>query len=196
MWIFFSSLCIIILLIIYVLLHKWSITIKYKNEKLSIRLGVITIYSTSKKTKDRKKRFKLLETDFRGVLKKSNRVKGFYKSEKAEIINILCQAQDGLSIQGINLSITFGFYYAALTGMVNGLIWAGITAVVSLADKYLNIKKITNIAVNPTYTKSCFDICFTLMLRVRLFKMYSIAKRILQLYQKFEITSANTNKIQ
>ncbi|MCK9478004.1 MAG: DUF2953 domain-containing protein [Firmicutes bacterium] len=185
MWIFLTALCIIILLMIFMAVCKWRIEIKYSDNKLKVKIGVLTVYSSSKQTKDGGLRVKLLGADYKEVFKNLKQIKAFLKNEKEDIILILKKLEKELVVERIDLSVTFGFSNAAATGIANGAIWGVITAAVSFVDKYLNIKNKINIALTPDYTEKCFNMAFGASFKMRPYKIYYIAKRAMPIYERY-----------
>jgi hypothetical protein len=185
MWIFFTILCIIILLLTFIAVHKWRLTLQYKNGNFTVRVWRLTIYSFSVKRKKDKQYIKIPKINYNNILKKIKIFKQFYQDEKQEIAHILKETEKRAELKKLGISITFGFSDAAVTGIANGIIWGAVSGIVSFINKYVNIKDKTSIAVYPTYTKSCFDISVFIIFDTRLIKALYVARRAKKLYNRY-----------
>jgi 5-bromo-4-chloroindolyl phosphate hydrolysis protein len=190
MWIFFTVLCIIILLFIFVIFRKWRITLQYRAGVFTVKAGKIVIYSSSGKSRD-DGYIKIPKANFGEIIKKYKALKLFLKKEKQEIIEILKEADKEHELKSIAVSIVFGFGDAAVTGIANGFIWNVISLAVSLTEKYVNIKDKLNIAVTPDYNKKCFNFDFIIIFDTYFFRMLKISKRAKQLYERYNANLKN-----
>ncbi len=183
MIIFWTSLCMIILLLVYLITKKWRVTIAYKNKKFSVKIGFFYLYSPKRKRKD-EKYIKIPKLSFSELRSKAESVMAVCKLEKNEIASLLKEISRVPEIKTFNLAVTFGFGDAAVTGIANGMVWGIITFIVSFVRKYIDIEKKTNLAVYPDYTNACFEVDFLFSFDIRLYKFFEIRKKADILYKR------------
>lgn len=184
MWIFLTTLLIIIILIVFFLCQKWCITIQYYGGELTIKIGTIKLFSTKKHKKEVEKYIKIQKASLEDIIKRFDLAKEIYKEEKHEIVSTLKELERRIEFKMLNISITFGFGDAAITGIANGFIWTGITGITSIIKRHIDIENKTNIAVYPHYTESCFDIDVCVIFNTRFIRLFGIYQRAKRLYKR------------
>lgn len=185
MWIFLTVLSIIILIPIFFICQKWRITLQYYGGELTIKVGKIKIYSSARqKRKKKDNSIKIPKMIFGDLVSKGELVKEIYREEKHEVISILQELERKLEFKIFNLSVTFGFGDAAVTGIANGFVWSGINGIVSIIRRYVDLNDKINIAVFPHYTESCFDVDICVIFDTRFIRMFGILKRAKRLYKR------------
>lgn len=183
MWIFIVLVLSVILVLIFFALCNWRIEITYQDGELTIKAGRLKLFSTADKKKPQKPKPKK-EIKLEHIKTALIEARDVYKQEKYEIISLLKESSRMFDYKVFNVSVNFGFGDAAVTGIANGVVWSGITGMVTLLKRYIDIENKTNIAVYPNYTQACFDVDSCLVLETRIIRFLSIAPRAKKLYER------------
>ncbi len=176
---------------------SWRVILSYKNSNFIVKIGgnnfQFTVFSSNKIKKGKREKYiKIPKTSFDIVKQKVLIGKNIFKDEKYEIISILKAFGQKFDIINLNIAVNFGFGDAAITGIANGFIWNGTSAIVSFIQKHIDIQDKTNIAVYPNYLKNCFEANFELVFNVRLISFLGI---ILRARDFFKRNQSEFNKI-
>lgn len=180
---------ILILIPVITLMVSWRVILSYKNNNFIVKIGgnnfQFIVFSSNKIKKGKKEKYiKIPKTSFDKVKQKVLIGKNIFKDEKYEIISILKAFGQKFDIINLNIAVNFGFGDAAITGIANGFIWNGISAIVSFIQKHIDIQNKTNIAVYPNYLESCFEANFELVFNVRLISFLGIILRARDFYKR------------
>ena len=132
MYIFLGIILALLLLIIFILCHKWKITVIYKDGAATFRVGVFrfSAYGNKKKKKKDDDYIKIPKMRLGDIKKKGKIIRDIYRDEKHEIIAILQEIERRIEFERVNFALTFGFGDAAVTGIANGILWRDRKSVV------------------------------------------------------------------
>lgn len=100
-------------------------------------------------------------------------LKALYYREKDAVKDLLIRLKPTIDIKDVAVAVEFGMGDAALTGMVNGYLWSGISTILVFIDQYIDINRVSNIALLPQFTEKCFSYKITLVFTTKLYRFIS-----------------------
>ena len=196
MWIIISSILTFILAFAAaVIFSKWRVELRFCKGDFTVKLANFTVFSSKNKQKTKHKTKPEQKKSFSELTGAFGESKKLYKNEKDEIIGILKEISSAFECEVLNFVVDFGFGNAAVTGIANGIIWAGVTAVVTLLKRFIDLDKKVNLAVSPNYTEACFSIDASVVFYTKPIWLIRIFRRIKALADRNENNISNLKQL-
>ena len=161
--------------------NKAYIHIKlFKFIPLKIRLKTEKKKSEKPENKEKKKE-KLSVQKYIATAKKTMEA---YNKSKNEIFEILGDITKKVSFSELVFLIEFGTGNAASTGIMTGAVWSATDIFVSIIDRIFGVEKF-NVNVTPYFDKKVFKGKFKSILKLRLWNIISILRKIMKVINTF-----------
>lgn len=184
------ALCVIFATLFFLLFHKLSIFVEYRNKKIKLVFKTYLFRYTldDERLKRLSKKDKKAEIDdgkseeekFFGKVQK---IKGKYTEAKEIIDAVLDCAGDRVEFSDVFIRSKFGTGDAASTGMLYGAIWTLVGNVYAFLCRFFNIK-FPEVELVPNFNEKAFEIETEGIIKIRIVHIITAAMCGFKVYKK------------
>lgn len=170
---------ILMILLLVILFVKFKIYIKVNNRTVRVYLSKIKLYDSSETTEnDSVEEKQEFEEKYKKMKLVINFIRKVLDDKNDDIVYILKYAKKTVSVKRLDIALDYGFDDAALTGITGGVLWTLVSGVSGFIGKYIDIKKLTNIAIKPYYTEKILDFKLEFVFSVRILHLLKTLRHV------------------
>lgn len=187
---FLIALCVIFAIVFFLLFHKLSIFVEYRNKKIKLvfKTSLFRYILDDERLKRLSKKDKKADANdgkseedkFFGKVQK---IKGKYTEAKEIIDTVLDCAGDRVEFSDIFIRAEFGTGDAASTGILYGAIWTLIGNVYAFLCRFFNIK-FPEVELVPDFNQKTFEIEAEGIIKIRIVHIITAAMCGFKVYKK------------
>lgn len=176
---------VLLILLLLVLFAKLKFSVLLNNELVTVYLWNFKIYDPLDNKNDFKKdldkkanKDKKFEKKYKKIKRTINFLRKVLDDKNDDIIYILKYIKRTFKIKKLDVSLDYGMGDAAVTGVAGGIIWGLISNICGFINRYIEIKKILNIAITPHYTEQILDYKAEFVFYVRILNLLKTIRHI------------------